>query len=56
MGFEKPILHGLASYGISCRGFLESYPGDEIERIGGRFVSPVVPGDELKVYFLKEGE
>jgi acyl dehydratase len=26
-GFNRPILHGLASYGISCRLVLQQYAG-----------------------------
>jgi len=24
-GFEKPILHGMCTYGITCRGILQTY-------------------------------
>lgn len=56
MGFETPILHGLCFYGISCRAFMETFPDLEVEKIGGRFLSSVIPGDELKVVFVKDGD
>jgi len=51
-GFDRPILHGLCSYGFTGRGLLSSLCGDDASRfthIEGRFASPVIPGEELTI-------
>lgn len=51
-GFERPILHGLCTYGITGRALLMSaMDGDpgQFRAMSGRFSSPVLPGDELTV-------
>jgi acyl dehydratase len=49
-GFERPILHGLCTYGISCRAVLKgmlSFDSDAIASHEMRFSAPVYPGDIL---------
>lgn len=49
-GFERPILHGLCTYGMACRALLASVcHGDPaaLRSLSGQFSSPVVPGEEL---------
>ena len=51
-GFERPILHGLCSYGFTGRALLHSLAGSDPARfhhIEGRFSSPVLPGDALTI-------
>lgn len=58
-GFEKPILHGLCSFGIAARIVYENYcmseneviPDDKesIRKIGARFTTPIYPGETLVV-------
>ncbi len=51
-GFERPILHGLCTYGFTGRALLGALAGDDVTRfhhIEGRFSSPVMPGDALTV-------
>lgn len=51
-GFDRPILHGLCTYGFSGRALLAVLCDDDATRlthIEGRFASPVVAGDELTV-------
>ncbi|CAI2377745.1 unnamed protein product [Moneuplotes crassus] len=58
-GFEKPILHGLCTYGILGRAVYETYcEGDVslIKNISVRFVSHVYPGETIKVDMFKEGD
>lgn len=47
-GFQRPILHGLATYGITVRLLLGEF-GGELSSVEGRFTKPVTPGDELVV-------
>ncbi len=51
-GFDKPILHGLCSYGFTGRGLLhllcDSDPAT-FHHIEGRFASPVLPGEALTI-------
>lgn len=49
-GFERPILHGLCTYGFACRALIETICAGEPSRLlsmGGRFRNPVYPGDML---------
>lgn len=51
-GFDRPILHGLCTYGFTGRALLKSLCDDDVARfhhIEGRFSSPVMPGDALTV-------
>ncbi len=51
-GFDRPILHGLCSYGFTGRALLAELVGNDVERfhsIEARFASPVMPGDALTV-------
>ncbi|GGM50321.1 3-alpha,7-alpha,12-alpha-trihydroxy-5-beta-cholest-24-enoyl-CoA hydratase [Longimycelium tulufanense] len=51
-GFERPILHGLCTYGITCRLLVGELCGGDPTRVHamfGRFSRPVWPGDELVV-------
>jgi acyl dehydratase len=50
-GFERPILHGLASWGVAVRAVLSSaleYDADRMASIFGRFSAPVYPGETLR--------
>mgnify|MGYP001496055634 FL=1 len=49
-GFEKPILHGMCTYGIACRSLVESVcEGDakRLKKFDCRFSSPVYPGETI---------
>jgi acyl dehydratase len=51
-GFDRPILHGLCTYGFTGRALLHTLCGSDAHRfqhIEGRFASPVLPGDALTV-------
>jgi acyl dehydratase len=51
-GFDRPILHGLCTYGFTGRGLLHLLCGSEPSRfrsLEGRFSSPVLPGEHLTV-------
>jgi acyl dehydratase len=51
-GFERPILHGLCTYGITCRAILAGvtdYDAEIIASHQARFSAPVLPGDLITV-------
>jgi acyl dehydratase len=51
-GFERPILHGLCTYGFTGRALLAAAMDGDVGRfraMSGRFSAPVLPGDELTV-------
>jgi len=56
-GFPRPILHGLCSYGITCRAVLQAvldYDAEAILSHQARFSSPVFPGDTVTVDIWKD--
>jgi len=60
-GFDRPILHGLCTYGFTGRALLHTLCGSDparFARMDGRFSSPVFPGEALtvKVWFTDDGE
>ena len=51
-GFDRPILHGLCTYGFTGRALLHSVCGSDPARFGmmrSRFSKPTMPGDTLTV-------
>jgi len=58
-GFERPILHGLCSFGVSGHALLKTLCGwnpARLKEIGCRFSSPVYPGETLRVEMWQRGE
>jgi acyl dehydratase len=58
-GFDRPILHGLCTYGFTGRALLHTLCGSDANRfrhIEGRFASPVLPGDALTVAMWEIGD
>ena len=57
VGFDAPILHGLCTFGITCRAVLAAVPDadpDAIRSHGARFSAPVYPGETLVVSLWHE--
>jgi len=57
-GFDRPILHGLATLGIACRMLLRRFAGGDatrLRRIRARFTRHVFPGDTLRVEYWQCG-
>jgi acyl dehydratase len=51
-GFDRPILHGLCTFGFTTRIFCDQVLAGDVARcqeISARFASPVYPGDDLTV-------
>ena len=58
VGFPRPILHGLCSYGTACRAILSTAAGYKPERIHQfdvRFSKPVFPGETLVTEIWVDG-
>jgi acyl dehydratase len=58
-GFDRPILHGLCTYGFTGRALLHTLCDSEPDRfvsMFGRFSKPVFPGDELTVSIWELGD
>src|SRR5690606_29993775 len=57
-GFDRPILHGLCTMGVACRGLLQACADDQPERLRSMFVRfsrPVFPGETIRVECYREG-
>jgi acyl dehydratase len=57
-GFPKPILHGMCTYGITCRGVLQTYADYDptaFRQHVARFSSPVYPGETVTMELWKDG-
>ncbi|MEY2754986.1 MAG: putative 3-hydroxyacyl-thioester dehydratase [Actinomycetota bacterium] len=57
-GFDRPILHGLCTYGFTGRALLGALADNDVNRfhhVEGRFSSPVMPGDALTVRIWRTG-
>jgi acyl dehydratase len=58
-GFDRPILHGLCTYGFTGRALLAARCGGDPDRfgtMGGRFRSPVLPGERLDVHMWDDAD
>lgn len=58
-GFPKPILHGLATYGVSGHAILRSmcgYDATKLSSLSGRFTAPVYPGETFEVRMWRDGD
>ncbi|KPF72431.1 3-alpha,7-alpha,12-alpha-trihydroxy-5-beta-cholest-24-enoyl-CoA hydratase [Bosea sp. AAP35] len=58
-GYERPILHGLATYGIAGHALMKALCGYEPGRfraIDARFSAPVYPGETITTDIWREGE
>ncbi len=57
-GFDRPILHGLCTYGFTGRALLGALCDNDPARfksMDGRFSKPVMPGDSLTVSMWVDG-
>jgi acyl dehydratase len=57
-GFERPILHGLGTFGVSGHALLKTICGYDPTRLvsfGGRFSAPVFPGETIRTEMWRDG-
>ncbi|MGE5500525.1 MAG: MaoC/PaaZ C-terminal domain-containing protein [Ignavibacteriales bacterium] len=58
-GFDRPILHGLCTYGVTCRAVMQAYTDMDPNKIKShqiRFSSPVFPGETITVDLWRDGD
>jgi len=58
-GFPRPILHGMCTYGLTCRAVLQTYAGYDAAKFKShqaRFSSPVFPGETITVDLWRDGD
>ncbi|MEV5338307.1 MaoC/PaaZ C-terminal domain-containing protein [Streptomyces sp. NPDC052676] len=51
-GFDRPVLHGLCTYGITLKAVVDTLLGGDVTRVRGyttRFAGVVYPGETLRV-------
>ncbi|MBA1204264.1 3-alpha,7-alpha,12-alpha-trihydroxy-5-beta-cholest-24-enoyl-CoA hydratase [Pseudomonas capeferrum] len=57
-GFERPILHGLATWGVAGRAIMQAvcgFDGNRIASIFGRFTAPAYPGETFRSEIWVDG-
>lgn len=57
-GFDRPILHGMCTYGLSCRAVLQTYADYDplaFRQHAVRFSAPVFPGETVSFDLWKDG-
>lgn len=58
-GFDKPIIHGLCSYGVVCKAIVDNVLGGDTTKVAGyaaRFAGVGFPGETYVVSYWKEGD
>ncbi|VVN68836.1 hypothetical protein PS726_00272 [Pseudomonas fluorescens] len=57
-GFQRPILHGLATWGLAGRAIMQAvcaFDGRQIASIFGRFTAPAYPGETFRTEIWVDG-
>jgi acyl dehydratase len=57
-GFDRPILHGLGTFGVSGHALLKTMCGYDPARLrsfSGRFSAPVFPGETIRTEMWRDG-
>jgi acyl dehydratase len=57
-GFDRPILHGLATFGVAGHALLATYcdyDPTRFRRLFARFSGPVFPGETIRMEMYREG-
>lgn len=56
-GFDRPILHGLCTYGIGCKAIVDNLLDGDVSQVasyGARFAGVVFPGETLHANIWKQ--
>lgn len=59
VGFDRPILHGLATYGIVGHAMLKTacgYDPTRLATLSGRFSAPIYPGETIRTEIWRDGQ
>ncbi len=57
-GFDRPILHGLCTFGLACHALVKAlceYRPERLVRQDVRFSAPVYPGETIRVEYWADG-
>ncbi|MEX3963514.1 MaoC/PaaZ C-terminal domain-containing protein [Paraburkholderia sp. EG286B] len=57
-GFERPILHGLATWGVAAHAVLKTLCASDPQRLAAfhaRFTAPVYPGETIRTEMWRDG-
>jgi len=58
-GFDKPIIHGLCSYGVVCKAIVDKVLGGDVTQVAryqARFAGVGFPGETYLTSYWKEGD
>lgn len=58
-GFDRPILHGLCTYGFTCRAVLDAFCDFDPALLAShraRFAAPVFPGETLRIRLWRDND
>ncbi len=58
-GFDKPIIHGLCSYGVVCKAIVDKVLGGDVAKVAryqARFAGVGFPGETYLTSYWKEGD
>ncbi|QNJ92804.1 MaoC family dehydratase N-terminal domain-containing protein [Mycolicibacterium fluoranthenivorans] len=56
-GFDRPILHGLCTYGIGAKAIVDHFLDSDVAQVasyGARFAGTVIPGETLQANIWKQ--
>lgn len=58
-GFDRPITHGLCSYGVVCKAIVDTLLEGDVTRVAryrARFAGAAFPGETYRISYWKEGD
>ena len=58
-GFDRPIIHGLCSYGIACKAIVDEVLGGDVTQVAryqARFAGVFFPGETMVTSIWREGK
>ncbi|MGP0035875.1 MAG: MaoC/PaaZ C-terminal domain-containing protein [Solirubrobacteraceae bacterium] len=58
-GFDRPISHGLNTFGLACRAVLKRFAPrrpEAIASMAARFAAPALPGDTIRIEMFETQE